>query len=74
MKGLSKEDLRYARNEIYARHGRRFASADLQAYFDAKPWYKGTIDAAKFDDKVLSKIELENIKLIEGVEAGSIIP
>ncbi len=74
LKGLSKEDLRIARNEIYARHGRRFASADLQKYFDEKPWYKGTIDASKFDDSVLSKIELDNIKLIESVEAGSVTP
>ena len=32
---LTASELRIARNEIYARHGRRFASADLQAYFDS---------------------------------------
>lgn len=47
--GLSKEQLRIARNEIYARHGRRFKDPELQAYFDAQSWYNGTIDPEDFD-------------------------
>ncbi len=35
--GLSAAQLRLARNEIYARHGRRFANADLQTYFAGQP-------------------------------------
>ncbi len=65
---LSKEALRIARNEIYARHGRRFSSKDLQEYFDGMPWYKGTIEPADFDNNVLSSIELENVKRIESLE------
>ena len=66
--GLDKATLRLARNEIYARHGRRFNSADLQAYFDSKPWYHGTIAPGDFDNNVLNSFELGNIKLIESLE------
>ena len=37
--GLSKEELRLARNEIFARHGRKFDDAQLQSYFESKSWY-----------------------------------
>ena len=36
--GKTKEELRRGRNEIYARHGRRFNDKGLQWYFDSKPW------------------------------------
>ena len=41
--GLSKADLRLARNEILARHGRIFNSADLKTYFEGKSWYSGDV-------------------------------
>lgn len=40
LKGLSKEELRIARNEIYARHGRMFDDKNLQKYFDSQSWYE----------------------------------
>ena len=66
--GLSSEDLRFARNEIYARHGRRFNSADLQAYFNSCSWYKPTIDAASFTDDMLNEIELANVRFLKAAE------
>ncbi|WP_088041585.1 YARHG domain-containing protein [Bacillus sp. EAC] len=36
---LTPSDLRIARNEIYARHGFVFKSADLNNYFATKSWY-----------------------------------
>jgi hypothetical protein len=69
---LSDEDKRLARNEIYARHGRKFDSADLQQHFDGCSWYQGTISASDFDDSVLSEIEKKNVKLLEtGTSSGS---
>ena len=44
LKSASPDDLRIARNEIYARHGRRFTSSDLQEYFEARDWYEGTVE------------------------------
>ena len=69
LEGLTKEQLRLARNEIYARHGRIFGVDDLDQYFATKSWYKATIPYAEFDDKVdMSLIEEENISLIQQVE------
>lgn len=65
---LSDRELELARNEIYARHGRKFNTDYIQQYFDSKSWYKGTIDADKFDDSVLNDIEKYNIEFIRNYE------
>ncbi|MBS5546469.1 MAG: YARHG domain-containing protein [Lachnospiraceae bacterium] len=68
--GLTSEQLRIARNEIYARHGRKFQDEELQAYFDSQPWYNGTIDPAQFDDmSLLSQLERSNLEVIKKREA-----
>lgn len=64
VKGLSKEDFRIARNEIYARHGRKFNAQDLQEYFNSKTWYQGTIAPEEFDESWLNSYEKENIQLL----------
>ncbi|MDO4961343.1 MAG: YARHG domain-containing protein [Eubacteriales bacterium] len=66
---MDKSELRFARNEIYARHGRIFTSADLQNYFNSKSWYHGSVSAEAFNDNMLSAIEKANVKLIESYEA-----
>ncbi len=68
VKDLTKEELRLARNEIFARHGRKFKDAELQAYFDSKSWYKGTIEPDAFDNNTLSSIEKANIEMIKKYE------
>ncbi len=71
LEGLTDEELRIGRNEIVARHGRRFSDKDLQEYFDSKSWYKGTVEADDFDRKVkLSDIENENMEFIKAHEGG----
>ena len=67
---FSKYDLRIARNEIYARHGRKFADSALSNYFNSKAWYTPSVDADKFNDDVLNKVERTNIELIKIVEAS----
>lgn len=66
LSNLSRRDLRILRNTIYARHGRQFKSALLQAYFDTMEWYRR--DPA-FTEKSLTKIDTTNIRLIKSVEA-----
>ena len=61
---LSASELRIARNEIYARHGRRFQSADLQEYFNQRSWYEGSISPENFDESVLSDIEQKNAEFL----------
>lgn len=67
--GLSEYDLRIARNEIYARHGRIFKDQTLSSYFNAKEWYYPTIQPDDFDEDSLSAIEKANVNLIKEVEA-----
>ncbi len=66
--GMSKEELRLARNEIYARHGRIFSSSDLNDYFNSMAWYVGCVSAEEFDDSVLNEYEKSNLDLIKSIE------
>lgn len=66
---LSDVDLRLARNEIYARHGRMFTSEDLQVYFGSQSWYIPSIPADGFTDEMLSEVEKYNVDLIKSYEA-----
>ncbi|MDY4575532.1 MAG: YARHG domain-containing protein [Intestinibacter sp.] len=62
---LSDKELRLARNEIYARNGRRFDDQELQNYFNGCSWYRGSIDPDDFDDeRMLNKYERANAYLI----------
>ena len=71
LQGLTKEQLRLARNEIFARHGMIFGVEDLDTYFSSKSWYKPTVQSSEFYDKVeMSLIEEGNIELIQEVESG----
>ncbi len=66
--GWDKQTIRYALNEIYARHGRRFRSSDLQNYFSAQPWYSGTVSSDDFNESVLNKYEKKNIELLSSLK------
>ncbi len=59
---LSDEELRLARNELYARHGRKFKDQKLSEYFEGKSWYNGTRDDVP--DKELNEYEIANRDLI----------
>lgn len=67
---LSKEELRLARNEIFARHGMIFGVEDLDQYFSSKSWYEPTVSSDEFYDRVeMSMIEETNLNLIVKVES-----
>lgn len=68
IQGLTLQEINYAKNEIYARHGRRFKSQELQSYFDSKSWYNGTIDPDQFGENILSDVERKNADMLSGVE------
>ncbi|MBR1732294.1 MAG: YARHG domain-containing protein, partial [Alloprevotella sp.] len=63
---IPREELRLMRNEILARHGYRFQSADLQEHFGGMAWYNPCGDNAAIR---LSTIEQTNIELIRSEEA-----
>lgn len=66
--GFSAEECQLARNEIYARHGRRFVDQALQRYFDAKDWYEGTVEPEDFSEEVFNEYEWANCQLILAYE------
>lgn len=72
IEGLSAQELNYAKNEIYARHGRQFDSAELREYFESKSWYDGRYPAEEFDKNrsasVLSDIEKKNAEFLKNAE------
>lgn len=71
LRQLTQRQLRLARNEIYARHGRSFSTADLRAYFSAQGWYTEACPAEDFDPRsasVLNRCEVANLNLILSVE------
>lgn len=68
LKELSAEDIRIARNEIFARHGRIFESQELQEYFETKSWYTPSIPAVEFSNTCLSVVEQENLQFIINYE------
>lgn len=65
---MSKEELRLARNEIFARHGRQFEAEDLKQYFSSKSWYHGNLSQEQFDESVLNEFEKTNLDLIKSME------
>ena len=57
--------LKVARNEIYARHGRPFVHKDLQCYFATKSWYS---EDPNYNVSSISYIENNNIATIQAYE------
>ena len=71
--GMTIQEINYAKNEIYARHGRRFKSQELTNYFTSKSWYQGTYDPDDFDANMfdyLNDYEAANLKVILNYEAA----
>jgi uncharacterized caspase-like protein len=63
LRGLSLDQLRIARNEIYARHGRFFRDPALAAHFARFSWYKPFAW-----DVRLSATEQANVRTIQSME------
>lgn len=72
--GLSLAELRIARNEIFARHGRQFKDSMLNQWFYSKAWYLniGSKYAPDSFDVLspspLSKLEIDNANYIKDYE------
>ena len=60
---LTEQQVFYARNEIYARHGRKFQMQSLDQYFRSKEWYNPSIEPEDFDvlgDTIFNDYEIKN--------------
>ena len=60
--GMSKEQLRLARNTIYAKYGRIFESKDLKEHFEKQDWYK---KRPSFKESQIQKQDKDLVKLIQ---------
>src|SRR6185503_18546685 len=65
LRHLTLYDLRLLRNEVYARHGRRFQTPWLRAHFSAQPWYQVR---AAYRDSELTTIDTANVSMITRME------
>lgn len=68
VKHLTARQATLAKNEIFARHGRRFRDESIQRYFEDQSWYLGIYapDSVTFDD--LSEVEQANVLLLKKYE------
>ena len=69
---MTPQQICYAKNEIYARHGRKFQSSELTAYFNSQPWYQGTIEPEDFTEDTVNMLfneyEKVNVRFISDWE------
>jgi len=63
--GMSKDQLGYLRNEIFARHGHTFKTPKMVKYFNDQEWYHSNIDDAT---SLLNKFEKLNTDFIKSKE------
>lgn len=65
---LSKTEVKLARNEIYARHGRGFKTDWIREYFESTNWYEEQYDPDYFDNNIVNSVfndfEKRNAKYI----------
>lgn len=52
---LTLRGINYAKNELYARHGRKFKSKELRNFFESRDWYSGWLPAEPDSDKIIEK-------------------
>jgi hypothetical protein len=64
--GLSLNELRLLRNEVYARHGRQFQAPWLSQYFFSQPWYQ---PSENFKDEDLTGPDKQNVETIVAYES-----
>ena len=66
---LSLQAVCYAKNEIYARHGRMFLDREIYKYFLTRMWYEPTYAPEEFDESCLNEYEKANIELLVSLGA-----
>ena len=65
IKALTTEEIQYAINEVYARHGLKFTKQSNKERFEKKKWYTGTVDDQ--DDIKLNQYEKKNVDLMADI-------
>lgn len=66
--GFDQNTTMLARNEIFARHGRVFKTADIQTYFDAQSWYTADPGFDENAEGALTATERANLSFLVSYE------
>ncbi len=61
---FSDRELKLARNEIFARRGYIFEDREMTEYFGSMAWYKPSIPAKDFDERVFNESERRDLQCI----------
>ncbi len=72
LEGLSQDEVCLARNEIFARYGRKFRTDWIRDYFLSTSWYEEQYEPDEFDaisNDIFNEYEKENIRIIVAYEA-----
>lgn len=67
LQSMNQTALAIARNELFARHGRKYEDVFLKAVFTRKSWYRPQYDGNQFttvESQLLNDYEKENLKVI----------
>lgn len=70
---FSQTDLSIARNQLFAKHGRKFTVPLSHAVFSQKDWYTPTMNRVEFDkeiDTILYDIEKTNLAMVLDIETN----
>ena len=66
---MSDDQLILARNEFFARRGRKFSTKWIQEYFNKQKWYHGKIEEKLFNGNLFNAYETANVNFIAAYEA-----
>lgn len=65
---MDDDQLVLARNEFFARRGRKFSTKWIQEYFDKQKWYHGRIAEKRFTANLFNAYETANVNFIINYE------
>lgn len=62
---LTDEELRYAINELYARHGYIFKDDELRTYYNQFDWYEEKVKPGDFTMSLFNDVERKNVEAMQ---------
>lgn len=74
IEGLTLKGISYAKNELYAKYGRKFESSELSEYMNSKTWYDGIYEPKEQDSYIVNQLmndwERKNVAFLNSVESA----
>ena len=71
LKALTLKGISYAKNELYAKYGRKFESQELSDYMATKSWYSPKYEPRTYDGEIVNRMneyERKNIAILNAKE------